>query len=258
MLPGTTSHQQMLQTIIDFYNGDERILAILLFGSLGRGDWDTYSDLDLDIVMANDVLIDAQYELSQLCTNIKQQHNYDAIILADNEEGDVVLSNLLKFSIRYHILSDPKPAILDYMRLLSGNLTLGDVRNGVNTKYHTTPPTIEDQVNQCFRYALELRNAILRERIWMSLEFLHRIRGILMALYSLDQRHIHFFDAHATPELQVHLGTLVPLPNLDSIQEAYENTLSILTNHLDSFIDEDYHLTEAQNRILQQLTQSTA
>ena len=212
MLPGTSRHQQMLQTIIDYYEDDERILAVLLFGSLGHGDWDTYSDLDLDIVMSDDVPIDAQHELTELCAYIKQQHDFHALIIADDEEGDVVLSNLLEFSIRYHILSDTKPAILDSMRLLSGSLTLDDVQQGVNTKYISTPPLIEDRVNQCICYALELRNAILRERIWMSLEFLHRIRGLLMALSSQDQRHIHFFDAHANPELKAHLRSLVPQP----------------------------------------------
>ena len=64
-LPGTRRHQQLLQAILDFYADDKRILAILLFGSLGRGNWDTYSDLDLDIVMHDNVKINATQELKK-------------------------------------------------------------------------------------------------------------------------------------------------------------------------------------------------
>lgn len=204
-LPGTFQHQQMLQTIIDYYAHDSRILAILLFGSLGRGNWDTYSDLDLDIVMQDDVLIDAAVELAQLCDAIEKKHALDTIIIADSEEGDVVLSNLLEFSIRYHPLLDTKPAILDTMILLAGTLSIEAIRDAGEINRNEYRANLDEIVNQCIRYALEIHNAVTRERFWMASELLYRSRVLLMQLFTVTHggiRTIHFFETNADLKLQ--------------------------------------------------------
>ena len=50
LLPGTRAHQALLRSIVDAYAADERVLAVGVLGSLGRGTWDEWSDLDLDVV----------------------------------------------------------------------------------------------------------------------------------------------------------------------------------------------------------------
>ena len=50
MYPGTPEHQALLRAIAEQYADDDRVLAVSVFGSLGRGTWDQYSDLDLDVV----------------------------------------------------------------------------------------------------------------------------------------------------------------------------------------------------------------
>ena len=119
-LPGNNRHCEILQLIMDFYADDERILAIILFGSLARGDWDQYSDIDLDIVIKDDVELNIAVELTRLCTAIHHKFGYDALLIPAEDEGDIVLSNLIEFSIRYHPLHSTKPAILRDMRILAG------------------------------------------------------------------------------------------------------------------------------------------
>src|SRR5436190_597415 len=46
MLPGTPHHQALLERVVSHYQTDSRIIAVCLFGSLVRGNWDQYSDLD--------------------------------------------------------------------------------------------------------------------------------------------------------------------------------------------------------------------
>jgi len=257
-LPGGPRHRQILQTILDYYDGDARILGVLLFGSLGRGNWDEYSDLDLDIVMVDDASIDACLELTNLCAAIEDAYGLKAIIIADAEEGDVVLSNLLEFSIRYHVLNDTKPAILDSMRRLSGSLSLDEIRAAANQDYISGPIELVELVDQCIRYTLGLHNAIRRQRIWMSHELQHRIRGLLMSMYSDSHggdRPVQFFDVHAGPELQKLLANLTPQANLNSMKKAFRNTLSLLEKHLGYFTNEQYELTEAQKRILLSIRQ---
>jgi len=255
---GTFRHQQIIQTITDFHEQDDRVLAILLFGSLGRGNWDQYSDIDLDIVLADNLLIDARIELKKLCVAIKQQHGVDALIIADVEEGDVVLGDLVEFSIRYHLLNDTKPAILDTMRSLSGSLSLEEIRASANHDYDTEQRELVDIVNECIRYTLGLHHAVMRQRVWMSIEMLHRIRALLMSIYAISHdamRPIHFFDSHATPELRELLSSLSPQTNLKSVKDAFSAAVLLLENHLESFSNGAYQLTTSQKHILGKLKQ---
>jgi predicted nucleotidyltransferase len=256
--PGTPRHQEMLQTITDFYEEDERVLAVLLFGSLGRGNWDQYSDLDLDIVMTDNNLIDACTELHKLCKAIKQKHGFEAIIIADVEEGDVVLSNLVEFSIRYHVLSDTKPAILDTMHSLSGSLSLDEIRAFANDAYKEEPKGLVEIVNEYLRYALGLHTAIKRDRLWMALEMLHRMRASLMSMVAVRHdaiRSIHFFDAEADSTLQALLFSLTPQADLKSVEKAFKTAIRLLEDHLVDFCGKNFSLTMSQQYILDELKQ---
>src|SRR5258708_29115556 len=103
--PGTPQHQQLLQQVVSYYAGDPRILSIVLFGSLGRGNWDRYSDLDLDIISADDITIDIMHELSQLCESFTAIYEHAALIIPNaNDAGDIVLESFLALSIPYHQL----------------------------------------------------------------------------------------------------------------------------------------------------------
>lgn len=257
-LPGTPRQQQIMQGIIDHYADDTRILAVLVFGSLGRGNWDDYSDIDLDIVMADGLPINAQQELADLCAFLKRQHGLDALIIADSEEGDVVLSNLLEFSIRYHVLYDTKPAILDSMQRLHGTVSLDEIRASANWRYRSDPEEPEAILNQCIRYTLELHNAIKRQRYWMAVEMLHRIRGLLMTLYAVSHgadRAMQHFEAHASPDVQHRLMQIVPAANLDALRDAPRLVLALLNDHLDAFSKGQARLTDAQRAILHQISQ---
>jgi predicted nucleotidyltransferase len=257
---GTPQHQQILQAIIEHYADDERILAVLVFGSLGAGNWDTYSDLDLDIVTTDGTSIDITVELESLCTTIKNQHGFDALIIPNNdEEGDVVLSNLVEFSIRYHALNDTKPAILDSMMLLTGKISLEQIQNAGEANRVVQPPNLTKLVNQCIRYTLELQNTILRQRLWMSLELLHYIHLLLMELFTITHqgiRPVQFFEANANPDLQERVKRILPHTDLESAKSALGEVIHILEHELDTFTNRQYQLTAQQRQILRRLHQT--
>ncbi len=85
--PGTKQHQALLNRIVASYQNDPRILAVIVFGSLGRGNWDEYSDLDLDVVVADDIRIDISNELQKLCQSFAGLNERAAIIIPDGDEG---------------------------------------------------------------------------------------------------------------------------------------------------------------------------
>ena len=108
--PGTPQHQALLRTIVAHYDQDPRILAIVVFGSLGRGNWDALSDIDLDVVIADDARIDVVDELRQLCAAFSPLGEHAALIVPDGDDaGDVVLESLMQLSVRYHPLAQTSP-----------------------------------------------------------------------------------------------------------------------------------------------------
>lgn len=256
-LPGLPKHQQILQTILDFYATDVRIRAIVLFGSLGRGTWDSYSDLDLDIV-TNDDSFSVPVEFKRLCDYIKQKYGLESIIIADEEEGDVVLSNLVEFSIRYHPLATTKPAILATMHLLTGDLSPDQIRVAGEANQKSARIDISVMISQCVRYCLEVRNAISRGKLWMALELLHRIRGLLMQIFTVThggERAIQFFEAQAGAELQERLMRMVPTAEPAAITAALDEAVHLLLHDLATLSDGQYPLSPEQRMILQAITE---
>ena len=56
----------MLLAVVSYYALDPRVLAVLVFGLLGRGTWDRYSDLDFDIILVDGVSVAPAQELERL------------------------------------------------------------------------------------------------------------------------------------------------------------------------------------------------
>ena len=89
--PGTPQHQAILRAIVAHYENDPRILAVAVFGSLGRGNWDEYSDIDLDVVIAAGISLNAAEELTELCRTLEPLGERLAVIVPDDTDaGDVV------------------------------------------------------------------------------------------------------------------------------------------------------------------------
>ncbi len=118
--PGTPLHQALLRAIVAYYEYDPRILAVSVFGSLSRGNWDQYSDLDLDVVVADGVQVDVPQELQAMCAAAASPGQSEALIVADGPDaGDVVFADLRQISMRYHSLATTKVAIVDSLLVLS-------------------------------------------------------------------------------------------------------------------------------------------
>ena len=127
--PGTPQHQALLQIIVAHYQDDPRILATVVFGSLGRGNWDALSDIDLDVVIADDARIDVVDELRKLCAAFAPLAEHAALIVPDGDDaGDVVLESLMQFSARYHPLAQTSPHIVSSMQVLAGVLDHSAIR----------------------------------------------------------------------------------------------------------------------------------
>ena len=121
--PGNSQHRALLQAIVSYYANDPRILSVGVFGSLARGTWDNYSDIDLDVVVADDAAIHVVDEIKLLCDSFASIGERCALVIPEGDDaGNVVLESLMEISIRYHTLGTTSPNIVDSLQTLTGRI----------------------------------------------------------------------------------------------------------------------------------------
>jgi predicted nucleotidyltransferase len=252
-LPGTVQHQKILHSIVSYYENDPRILAITVFGSLGRGNWDRYSDLDIDVVIADGIRIDIEAELTRLCTSPASVDEQIALLITDEDDADVVFKSLMELSIRYHPLANTSPNIVDSMMLLSGRIDRSTIEAAGLSNRELDNEPIDRELDRCVRYALEVDNALHRGYVWSAVELLHYMRRSIMELFTRSRhgkRAYRFFQKEADKSMQVRLGGTLPQYDLKSIQESLVQFINILTNDLDKLTDGQVQLTKAHLDLL--------
>jgi predicted nucleotidyltransferase len=254
--PGTTRHQRVLRAITSFYAADPRVLAVAVFGSLGRGNWDDFSDLDLDVVLADGVRVDPVPELERLCAALAEIGERAALVVADGPEaGDAVLESLLGLSIRFHPLATASPNIVESLHLLWGRIGEDTIR-AAGLSRGTSPPPARDLLMRCIREALAVDTALQRGRLWWAIECLQSLRGLLLALFARTHgggRPLQTFLALAPEALQAQLGATLPEYSLASAREALRAALDLLEEGLPTLAADRVALTPADRALLRQL-----
>lgn len=255
--PGTPQHQKLLQQVVSYYAGDPRILSIVVFGSLGRGNWDRYSDLDLDIISADDITIDIMQELSQLCESFTAIDEHTALIIPNGEDaGDIVLESLLELSIRYHQLQTTSPNIVSSMRVLSGQVGSEIIKAAGLANLQVEDRPLARLLDMCVRYAVGTDVALQRRQLWGAIEIEHRMRNLLMELYAQAHggiRPLQFFEAEASVSLQTRIGATLPQYQMVSAREALIHFLNILEQDMDLITGGQIQLTEAHREIVKRV-----
>lgn len=255
-LPGTFQHQKMLHSILSYYENDPRILAISVFGSLGRGNWDSYSDLDLDVVVADEALIDIKTELVRLCDSLASIDEHAALLIPGDDDADVVFRSLMELSIRYHPLSNTSPNVVESMRLLSGRMDRSTIEAAGLANRELDDEPLDRELDRCVRYALEVDGALHRGYLWSAIEILHYMRRNMMELFTRShhgRRAYQFFQKEADQKMQARLGATLPQFDLRSAREALAQFMNILTNDLDALTDGQVRLTSAHSELLDKI-----
>ncbi|MBM3181867.1 MAG: nucleotidyltransferase domain-containing protein [Chloroflexi bacterium] len=252
-LPGTSQHQKILHSITSYYENDPRILAITVFGSLGHGNWDRYSDLDLDVVVADEIKIDVEAELIQLGASLASIDEEIALLIPDDDDADVVFKSLMELSIRYHPLVDTSPNIVDSMLLLLGRIDRSAIEAAGSANRELDNEPLGRELERCIRYALEVDSALHRGCLWSAIELLHHMRHNIMALFTRSHhgtRVYQFFQKEADQRMQARLGGTLPQHDPKTVKESLSQFIDILTNDLVQLTDGQVQLTKAHSELL--------
>lgn len=252
--PGTQQHQALLRHIVRYYQNDPRVLSVIVFGSLGRGDWDEFSDLDLDIIITDGSKVNIEEELRALGASFLPLGERPAIIYADEiDEGEIVLESLMMLSIRYHPLAVTSQNIVDSMRVLSGNLDHAEIAAAGNANRSGEPVPLPRLLNQLVRYAAVASVFYRRNRTWGTVETLHLMRGLLMQIFARTHggtRPVHTFDGKAGPELHARMAETLPGSTQESLRKAFLAMLELLENDLTRISNGSLSLTPGQKIVI--------
>lgn len=255
--PGTAQHQALLRAIVAFYQHDARVLAVIVFGSLGRGDWDALSDIDLDVVVADDAHIQVADELRRLCTSFAPLGERAALIVPQgDDEADVVLESLMQLSVRYHLMASTKPAIVDSMQVLVNRLDAATIAAAAAAGPTGPELSLDHLLAACVRYAAVAHVYLQRESLWLVVEILHRMRGLLMDIFVRTHgggRSLHRFPVTAPAGLQARLGATLPQADPSSVRAALAALIDLLENDLAVISSGQLALTAGQQTVLRQV-----
>jgi predicted nucleotidyltransferase len=255
--PGTERHRRVLRAVVAHYADDPRVLAVLVFGSLVRGNWDRYSDLDLDVVIADDARFDIMHELRRLCDSFAAIGERAAVVVPKRvDEGDVVLASLLELSIRYHTLATTSPNIVDSLRLLWGRIDEETARAAGRVNRRPDAQSLEVLCGRCLRSLVEADVALQRRRLWFAVEHLNAACGAVIEAFGTARgaaRPLRYFQGHADESLQARLGGTLPGSSLASAQRALMHVLDLVEHELGTITSGRVSLTAAQREMLGQI-----
>jgi len=239
---------------VSHYEKEPRVLAVVVFGSLGRGTWDAYSDLDLDVVIADGVELDPIHELKRLCDAFVAVGEKAALIIPDGDDaGDVLLESLMRLSVRYHRLSATSPNIVDSMLVLVGRVERSTIEAAGLANRSVPAGPLSHLLDRCLWYAVDANVALHRGQAWATVEVLHRMRGIVMELFARTHRGgrgYRVFEAEADARLQARLRAALPQGNMVSLHASLVQLLDMLDRDLDRVTNGQVCLTAAHRKVL--------
>ena len=226
-LPGTARHRNLLRAIISQYEKDPRVLAVVIFGSLARGTRDEYSDIDCDIVLADDVHVRPIHEVRSLGDPFAGAGEKIAFITPmDDDAADTQLGSLLQLSIRCHPLAQTSPSIVGDMIVVAGGLDRASIVRAGERNRESGLPELSESIDVLVRHAVVANTCLQRGQAWATIEILHRIRSTLMEVFALThggERAYQFFDAEAPPALQAKLKDTLSSTDAGSLCRSLEN-----------------------------------
>lgn len=250
-LPGGPTHQRLLRAMTAYHARQPWALTFIVFGSVARGDWDEWSDLDLDVIIADDAEVDPIAEIARLCAAIGERPALVAPRRGD--DGEVILDSLAEFSIRYHPLRTTSPNIIASMRLLWSRIAEEQIRAAGQANAHTTELPLAAEVALAVRAALGGVTALRRGRRWGALAALEEIRDRLMTAAALTngaERRAKGFERTAPHALQAELARTLATWEEASIRAALLEACDLLATRLDAFTGGQATLTDGERAIL--------
>ena len=254
-LPGTENHQRLLNLILTTFTNDKNIQSIILFGSLGRGDWDKDSDIDLDIIVKDDSGKIVSEEIEKLLGEFAKNHQ--KILLHFNEapnEVTIVFDTLDRMSIRFHLIQDTNWKILDSMKIIVGDLTKENILNVLPQKKTGEIPNLALLQNKFLELATYVPISLRRRKLINASFFLNKMRQLLIEICVNARNTDRFLDFEKIADKSAVVALTPTYPILDekAIGQSFNSLLTYYRNHLGSIALKKLSLNLCQKELINQ------
>ncbi|HEY2640869.1 MAG TPA: nucleotidyltransferase domain-containing protein [Streptosporangiaceae bacterium] len=171
---GSSGHRAIIAEVVENYRADDRIQAVAVFGSVATGDWHELSDVDLDIVVCDGIVMRPADEIAALFGPRA------AITLVRTDSADVVLDSLEEVSLRWHGLASTSPHISATVRVADGELSDADVAAAGEANRARCDE--EHFLDALVRDAIGASKLLARGRPWDASAAIERMRRALRDL----------------------------------------------------------------------------
>jgi predicted nucleotidyltransferase len=171
---GSDAHRALIEHVVAHYRNDGRVRAVAVFGSVSTGTWHELSDVDLDIVVGDGVVIAPDSEVAALFGTKA------AIILSAADSADVVLDSLEEVSIRWHPLAATSPNISASVRVAAGQLSAAEI--AAAGEANRVRPDEQQLLDVLLRDAIGAWKALRRGHRWDAVAAVERMRRSLILL----------------------------------------------------------------------------
>ena len=164
----------------------------------------------------------------------------------------------MQLSVRYHPLAVTSPNIVSSMQVLAGVLDHAAIAAAGEANPVAMDPPVGQLLDECVRYAVGAQVYLQRQTLWLSIEILHRMCGLLMQIFTRTHgggRSPQRFEAAADVTLQARLGATLPQANVASLHESLAALIDLLQNNLEDLTDGQLQLTAGQNIVLRQVSE---
>jgi hypothetical protein len=257
--PGTPAHQAVLRAVASYYATDPRVLAVTVYGSLARGNWDAYSDADLAIVVADGVSVTTEWvaaEAERLCAACDFR---PAIVRPSSDEADLILPLAVPMhvGIQYRPLARTSPFVGENCRILAGPLGRDSIRAAGDANRATAPAlqprSLPQLLSTCLLNTTGVDLRLHRGQYWRAYEALFSAVQNLVQVFTFSRggtRPLPVFETQADAALKARLGAALPTYNLRELQRAYVTLLDILETDLEQISAGQVQLTPAQRELI--------
>jgi hypothetical protein len=171
---GSSAHRAIIAEVVTHYRADDRVRAVAVFGSVATGHWHGLSDVDLDIVVRDGIVVRPADEVAALFGPRA------AITLVRADSADVVLDSAEEVSLRWHWLAATSPNISATVRVAHGELSDADV--AAAGEANRVRSDEEHLLDALVRDAIGASKLLARGRPWDANAAIERMRRALRDL----------------------------------------------------------------------------